>query len=53
MSEYILGDEDHGGGPSGQTGCGILILIAAGAAIGLFFACKFGSGIFATVTGLF
>lgn len=53
MSEYLLGDEDYGGGPSGETGCGFFILIGVGAAFGISLAGKFGSGIFAAAMGLF
>lgn len=49
MSEYFLGDEDYGGGLSGETGCGFFILIGAGAGFGVLLACKYGVCLFSTV----
>lgn len=44
LSEYLLGDTDYGGGPSGKAGCGCLILLAVG--VGVVFACKWGWYVF-------
>ena len=49
MSEYLLGDEGYGGGPSGNAGCGcVVFLVFAGGAL---FTCKWGWGIFAMLFG--
>ena len=45
LSEYLLGDEDYGGGPSGNTGCGNVVLLVLG--IGAVLACKWGWGVLA------
>lgn len=45
LSEYLLGDADYGGGPSGKAGCGCLILLAVG--VGTILACKCGWCVFA------
>jgi hypothetical protein len=36
LSEFLLGDEDYGGGPSGNAGCGFVFLIVGA---GVLFAC--------------
>lgn len=53
MSEYLLGDEDYGGGPSGNTGCGCLVLIVAGIGLGTFGMCLCTGILFTTMTQLF
>ena len=44
MSEYLLGDESYGGGPSGNKGTGggclVFLIVTAGA----LFVCKYGLG---------
>ena len=44
LSEYLLGDEGYGGGPSGNTGsgCGCLVFLILSA--GIIFARKYGLG---------
>jgi len=49
LSEYLLGDEGYGGGPSGGTGCGcVVLLFFVGGAL---FACKWGWCVFAMLFG--
>ena len=49
LSEYLLGDEGYGGGPSGTTGCGcVVFLVFVGGAV---LACKWGWGLFAMLFG--